>query len=88
MVRKADRTKVKRKYARKVTPETPPDAPESSTEPIKAISSGKIPVTEVDMLPPSLKMQLDAMTKLRARHHIPDNLKERTEAMVRRFRGY
>ena len=53
-------------------------------------------VTEADiaMLPPSLKLQLEGETKRRAfanrfrKGLFPDNLKERTEAMVRRFRGW
>ena len=77
--------RVKRKYTRK----TPPDAPKLAAEPIKAQSSKKIPleVTEADILPPSLRIQLEVITRLRARHKIPDNLRERTEQMVRRFKG-
>lgn len=84
--------KPKRKYTRKTVTETPPDAPKLATEPLKPQSSGKTPsvVTEADvaLLPPSLRMQLEAVTRLRERHQIPDNLKERIEQMVRRFRGY
>jgi len=47
-------------------------------------------VTDADiaLLPPSLRLQLEGLTRLRRIYGMPDNLKERTEAMVRRFRGY
>ena len=86
--------RVKRKYTRRVL-ET---APESTPEPIKAESKVIVPsvVTQadIDMLPASLVYQLQAGTKQRALANrisggqYPDNLKERTEQMVRRFRGY
>jgi hypothetical protein len=48
------------------------------------------PITDKDiaMLPPSLKFQLEAQTRARKMLKLPDNLRERTEAMVRMFRGY
>ena len=44
-------------------------------------------VTEADiaMLPPSLKHMLQAETRRRKILRLPDNLKERTEQMVKRF---
>ena len=48
------------------------------------------PVTDEDiaMLPPSLKFQLDRETQTRRIFKMPDNLRERSEVAVRRFRGY
>lgn len=48
----------------------------------------KITTADISLLPPSLKYQLDAETRSRKIFGLPDNLKERTENMVRRFRGY
>ena len=73
----------KRKYTHKV----PAIAPESTTEPIKEIGGSEITQAALDILPLSLRVQLEAVTKARARAHLLDNLKERTEAMVRRFKG-
>lgn len=49
-----------------------------------------VPVTqkEIDGLPPSLKAQLAAITRMRKVFKLPDNLKEREIQMVRYFRGY
>jgi hypothetical protein len=48
----------------------------------------KITAADIALLPPSLKYQLEAVTRSRKILHLPDNLKERTENAVRGFRGY
>ena len=79
--------KVKRKYVRRVVLEAPQSTPVPIKEEINSRPSG-VTQADIDMLPPSLVYQLQAMTLSRKMFNLPDNLKERTEAMVRRFRGY
>lgn len=43
---------------------------------------------DIELLPPSLKFQLEAQTRVRKILKLPDNLRERTEMMVQMFRGY
>lgn len=59
-------------------------------EKIEAKHPGPVPVTqeEINGLPPSLKAQLAAVTRMRKVFKLADNLKEREEQMVRYFRGY
>lgn len=54
------------------------------------VTIGNSPVTpvEIESLPLSLKMQIRNITNARKVLHLPDNLEERQEAMVRRFRGF
>lgn len=82
--------KKKRKYTRKIDVEsksTPAEEESNSRPPSEVIQA------DISMLPPSLKSQLEAGTKQRAlanrisKGQYPDNLKERTEQMVRRFQG-
>ena len=79
--------KTKRQPNKKVSPV----ATGRDSTPIVVGSRENVPTevmqTDIDMLPASLKAVLDAGTRARARVHLPDNLKERTEAMVRRFKG-
>ena len=75
--------KVKRRSTKKVVQ----DAPQSDLGAIKVKSNGILPIEQADILPLSLRMQLEAGTRARVRAHLPDNLKERTEAMIRRFKG-
>ena len=42
----------------------------------------------IDALPLSLKAQIEVETRAPKILHMPDNLRERQEAMVRRFRGW
>lgn len=48
----------------------------------------KITQADIELLPPSMKYRLEMETRNRKIFGLPDNLKERTESMVRRFRGY
>lgn len=57
------------------------------TKPVKVMSN-KITQADIELLPLSLKYQLEAETRSRKIFGLPDNLKERTEMAVRRFRGY
>ena len=80
--------KEKRKYVRKVAvviPETITPLVEVATD-IHALSS----VSEQDilLLPPSLVYQLRMGTEMRRIHKMADNIRERTEQAVRRYRGY
>lgn len=88
--------KVKRKYTRKVTPETPQDAPELKSRGIKEESSRipqvdkvTVPVGEFsfDDLPLSLRMQVESIIKWRKAKGLPDDSKERIERAVKYFRG-
>ena len=54
---------------------------------VNSIEPDEVKQSDIDILPPSLKYQLEAMTRTRKMFNLPDNLKERAEAMVRNFRG-
>ncbi|MDD5510895.1 MAG: hypothetical protein PHI12_08795 [Dehalococcoidales bacterium] len=62
-----------------VTPSAPPK-PQGVTSPVTQ--------ADYDALPPSLKFQVEAGTRLRQTLHAPLEIKERQEMAVRRFRGY
>lgn len=84
--RAASRDAMRRKRAG-LTPkginETVKPALNHRSEPVKLITDA-----DIAMLPPSLKFQLEAVTRSRKVLKMPDNLRERTENAVRRFRGY
>ena len=61
---------------------------------VNVVEPSVVTQADIDLLPPSLVYELQAGTKWRALANrilpgkFPDNLRERTEAVVRRFRGY
>ncbi len=88
--------KKKRKYTRKVKEVVLVLPPETIKADMGGIVTDGVPSfapryevvqADIDLLPPSLKAQLKAGTEIRKRHNLPDNLKERIEAMVKRFQG-
>jgi hypothetical protein len=82
--RKATRERVRRHRERKKAEE---ERRETVT-PLVTIRNTPVTPAEIENLPLSLKAQLNAETRRRQVLKIPDNLKERQEAMVRRFRGF
>ncbi len=60
--------------------------PDSMVLPDSVTTSTEGEFTFVD-LPLSLRMQIDSVTKTRARAHLPDNIKERTEQTIKWFKG-
>jgi len=59
--------------------------------PIKRVTQNVTSVVtqaDIDNLPQSLKFQINSTTRSRQIFRMPDNLRERQEVAVRRFRGY
>lgn len=77
--------KVKRNYTRKVVTEVSPEASTRATVASEPLGGENVP--DVSILPPSLRMVLDAETKVRCHYKLPDNYEERALALIERFKG-
>ena len=60
----------------------------ASKKPVTQTVTHSVTQEDIDNLPLSLKMGLDAVTRARKVLKMPDNLKDRQEAAVRGFRGH
>jgi len=73
------RFRAKKKGVKPVTKVTPS---------VKTKEAKPVTQADIDLLPPSFKYNIDYVTHQRKVLKLPDNIKERTEQAVRRFRGY
>ncbi len=58
-------------------------------DPVITVVDGRpgITASDIELLPPSLRYQIEAVSRARRALRMPDNLRERQEAAVRRFKG-